>query len=76
MTLKEHDPEIYDLIEQEKFRQFRGIELIASENFAYKFVFDAMGTPLMNKAGLNGYNDFGGHEHLKEIEQLCQKRCL
>ena len=31
MTLQEQDPEIYDLIKQEKQRQVRGIELIASE---------------------------------------------
>ncbi len=35
LSLKEHDPVLYKLIEQEKFRQYRGIELIASENFTY-----------------------------------------
>jgi glycine hydroxymethyltransferase len=38
LSLKEHDPELYKLIENEKKRQYRGIELIASENFTYKFV--------------------------------------
>lgn len=76
MTLKDHDREVFDLIEQEKFRQFRGIELIASENFAYKYVFEALGTPLGNKAGLNGENQFGGHENLLAIEKLCQERTL
>jgi glycine hydroxymethyltransferase len=31
--LQEHDPEMYDLIEKEKNRQWKGLELIASENF-------------------------------------------
>ena len=44
MTLKEHDPELYKLIENEKKRQYRGIELIASENFTYKFVFESLGS--------------------------------
>ena len=35
ISLKEHDPELYHYIECEKARQFGGIELIASENFAY-----------------------------------------
>ena len=30
-SLEEADPELFDLIEQEKSRQFRGLELIASE---------------------------------------------
>ena len=29
--LKEHDPELFNLIEKEKDRQFRGLEMIASE---------------------------------------------
>ena len=30
-ALKDDDPEIYNLIQEEKRRQFRGLELIASE---------------------------------------------
>jgi hypothetical protein len=36
LPLKEADPELYDLIEKEKTRQFIGLELIASENFTSK----------------------------------------
>jgi glycine hydroxymethyltransferase len=32
-SLEDHDPVLYDLIEKEKFRQWSGLELIASENF-------------------------------------------
>jgi hypothetical protein len=31
VSLQEHDPEMYDLIEREKSRQWRSLELIASE---------------------------------------------
>ena len=31
-SLLEHDPELHDLIEKEKHRQWAGLELIASEN--------------------------------------------
>ena len=31
IDLKDHDPDLYDLIEQEKSRQWRSLELIASE---------------------------------------------
>jgi len=34
-TLEESDPEVHALLKKEWDRQYRGIELIASENFAY-----------------------------------------
>jgi len=37
MPLMEHDPEIAELLLQEQRRQHRGIELIASENFASRY---------------------------------------
>jgi len=36
MPLEEHDPDMFDLIEKEKHRQWSGLELIASENFTSK----------------------------------------
>jgi glycine hydroxymethyltransferase len=33
LPLKEKDPELFNIINKEKYRQFAGIELIASENF-------------------------------------------
>ena len=38
MTLKQEDPAIYDLIQEEADRQEYGIELIASENYTSKAV--------------------------------------
>lgn len=77
-SLKEFDPLLYNLIEQEKARQFKGIELIASENFAYTHVMDALGSCLTNKysEGYPGARYYGGNEIIDKIESLCQERAL
>ena len=49
LSLETHDPDLYDLIEKEKFRQWSGLELIASENFASNAVMDCLGSCLTNK---------------------------
>ena len=49
VSLADHDPELYDLIEQEKNRQWRSLELIASENFTSKAVMECLGSALTNK---------------------------
>lgn len=78
LTLKESDPEIYSLIEQEKQRQRSGIELIASENFTSKAVLDCLGSILTNKysEGLPGKRYYGGNEVIDRIENLCIERAL
>lgn len=43
------DPEMYSIIVKEKDRQRRGLEMIASENFASKAVLQALGSCLNNK---------------------------
>ncbi|MDE5637109.1 MAG: serine hydroxymethyltransferase, partial [Alistipes sp.] len=43
------DSQIFDLIADERARQMRGIELIASENFVSEQVMAAMGSVLTNK---------------------------
>jgi len=77
-SLEEHDPEMFDLIEQEKSRQWRSIELIASENFTSRAVIDCLGSCLTNKysEGLPHARYYGGNEIIDEIEILCQKRAL
>ena len=78
MTLKQHDPELFKMIEREKLRQYGGIELIASENFAYQFVMDAQGSCLTNKysEGYPGARYYGGNEYIDQIERLCIERAL
>ena len=48
-TLAKEDPEIDQLIIDEKKRQCSGLELIASENFCSRAALEAMGSCLNNK---------------------------
>lgn len=47
--LSEADPEVRAIIDKEKDRQFRSLELIASENFTSRAVMEAVGSCLTNK---------------------------
>ena len=75
-SLRDADPLVAHLIDQELGRQRHGLELIASENFASRAVIDAMGTPLTNKyaEGYPGRRYYGGCEVIDEIEQLAIDR--
>ena len=70
------DQEILDLIEKEKIRQTKGIELIASENYASPAVMQASGSILTNKyaEGLPYKRYYGGCEVVDEVEQLTIER--
>ncbi|OMO74239.1 Serine hydroxymethyltransferase [Corchorus capsularis] len=72
------DPDVFDIMEQEKKRQFKGIELIASENFVCRAVMEALGSHLTNKysEGMPGARYYGGNQYIDEIETLCWKRAL
>ena len=48
------DNQIFDLISEERARQMRGIELIASENFVSEQVMAAMGSVLIKSRLLRG----------------------
>ncbi|KAA0168322.1 hypothetical protein FNF28_02482 [Cafeteria roenbergensis] len=78
VALKEHDPEMFELIEREKNRQWKSLELIASENFTSRAVMDCLGSALTNKyaEGLPGARYYGGNEVVDEVERLCQSRAL
>ena len=75
-ALRERDPEVAGLIEEEIARQNEGLELIASENFVSPAVLEAMGSPLTNKyaEGLPGKRYYGGCEVVDKIEQLAIDR--
>lgn len=49
LSLKERDMEMFELLEKEKMREWIGIELIASENYAGKSVMQCLGSVLTNK---------------------------
>ena len=76
--LKEVDPEIVDIIEKEKNRQWKGLELIPSENFTSLSVMQAVGSVMTNKysEGYPGARYYGGNEFIDMAETLCQKRAL
>lgn len=70
------DNQIFDLIEAEKQRQLKGIELIASENFVSENVLKAMGSVMTNKyaEGYPGKRYYGGCEVVDQSETLAQER--
>uniref|UniRef100_A0A2N9IIT1 Serine hydroxymethyltransferase n=1 Tax=Fagus sylvatica TaxID=28930 RepID=A0A2N9IIT1_FAGSY len=76
--LTEADPEVRTIIDKEKERQFKSLELIASENFTSRAVMEAVGSCLTNKysEGLPGKRYYGGNEYIDELEILCQQRAL
>lgn len=74
--LKTNDQEIFDLIQREFDRQNSHLELIASENFTFPSVMEAMGSILTNKYA-EGYPDnryYGGCEIVDEIERIAIER--
>jgi len=75
-ALKDSDPAIAGLIDQEKQRQETHLELIASENFTSQAVMDAQGSVLTNKyaEGLPYKRYYGGCEHVDAIEELAIER--
>ncbi len=70
------DTAIFKLITEEKKRQTRGIELIASENYVSDQVMKAMGSVLTNKyaEGLPSKRYYGGCEVVDKVEQLAIDR--
>ncbi len=62
---------IFDFIQEERNRQLRGLELIASENFVSDNVMRAMGSVLTNKyaEGYPGKRYYGGCEVVDKVEQ-------
>ena len=76
--IEEVDPEMSEIIEREKARQWKGLELIPSENFVSKSVMDAVGSIMTNKysEGYPGARYYGGNEFIDMAESMCQERAL
>jgi glycine hydroxymethyltransferase len=74
--LAEIDPEIAELLGKELERQRGQIELIASENFTWPSVFEAVGSVPTNKyaEGYPGKRYYGGCDVVDEIEQTAIDR--
>src|SRR6266705_2427176 len=74
--LTDVDPEIAELLGRELERERNQIELIASENFTWPSVFEAVGSVPTNKyaEGYPGKRYYGGCEVVDEIEQTAIDR--
>ena len=74
--IKNIDPEIAKIINEEKERQENNIELIASENFVSEAVMEAAGSCLTNKyaEGYPGKRYYGGCEVVDKAEKLAIER--
>lgn len=75
-SLKQTDPEIWDVVNGESIRQEAHIELIASENYTSPAVMEAMGSQLTNKyaEGYPGKRYYGGCEVVDLAEKLAIAR--
>lgn len=74
--LEKSDKEIFDIIGEELGRQNTHLEMIASENFTFPSVMEAMGSVLTNKYA-EGYpykRYYGGCEFVDKIEELAINR--
>jgi glycine hydroxymethyltransferase len=74
--LAERDPEIFDAIGKELYRQQDQIELIASENIVSRAVLEAQGSVLTNKyaEGYPGRRYYGGCEFVDIAETIAIDR--
>jgi len=74
--LKQSDPEIYDLIQQQTAYESSTLKMIASENYASFSVLEACGSTLTNKyaEGYPGGRYYEGNEYVDQIESLAIER--
>lgn len=75
-ALEQYDPQIYELIRQERARQSGAIRLIPSENYVSRAVMLASGGCLTNKyaEGYPGRRYYEGQQVTDLIEKLAQDR--
>jgi len=75
-ALEQYDPQIYELIRQEKARQSGSIRLIPSENYVSRAVMEASGSCLTNKyaEGYPGRRYYEGQQVTDLIEKTAQER--
>ncbi|MEA3490817.1 MAG: serine hydroxymethyltransferase [Campylobacterota bacterium] len=75
-AIESFDPEIYEAIKNELERESDHLEMIASENFTFPSVMEAMGSVFTNKYA-EGYpykRYYGGCEYADIVEQLAIDR--
>ena len=72
------DTQIAKFIKDEKVRQKKVVNLIASENYVSKDVLEALGSEFTNKyaEGYSGKRYYGGNTIVDRVEDLCVARAL
>lgn len=74
--MQNDDPKVYEILQNELVRQTDHLEMIASENFTFPAVMEAMGSIFTNKYA-EGYpykRYYGGCEFADQVEQLAIDR--
>jgi len=74
--LKKTDPEVFQAVVDEAYREHAKFELIASENFVPYSILETMGQPMQNKyaEGYPGKRYYGGCEYVDVVERLARSR--
>ena len=74
--MEKEDPKVFEILKKELDRQNDHLEMIASENYTYPAVMEAMGSIFTNKYA-EGYPNkryYGGCDFADEVEQLAIDR--
>src|SRR6186997_1213749 len=76
MSLKNNNPQIYNLIQKERKRLAEVLELIPSENYSSDEVLESLGSILNNKyaEGYPGKRYYEGNVVVDEVENLAIER--
>lgn len=74
--LAREDKEVFASLEREIKRQREGLELIASENYVFPAVQEALGSVFTNKysEGTPGKRYYAGNQYVDEVENLAVER--
>uniref|UniRef100_A0A669AVA3 Serine hydroxymethyltransferase n=1 Tax=Oreochromis niloticus TaxID=8128 RepID=A0A669AVA3_ORENI len=69
-SLAQDDPEMWNLLQNEKDRQCRGLELIASENFCSRAALEALGSCLNNKYSEGYPGKSLTHGYMSDVKRI------
>ncbi len=74
--IKDQDQDVYDALIGEENREATGLELIPSENYVSRAVFEANGSVFQNKysEGYPGKRYYGGQDFTDAVERIAQDR--
>ena len=75
-NLKNSDPDLFHIMQDEIHRQHETLEMIASENFVSLAVLETLGSVMTNKyaEGYPSKRYYGGCEHVDRAENLARER--